>query len=206
MNPDGDTEFALNPGRKLDLNKPMRQGVVRRGERSGPYLIRWTNSYTGELTANALLTADMRRDHEGTLHIQMADMEQSIILTPRRRYLGGHQWYFMCPREGRCCSVLWRLPGAGEFRSRKGWSGRVAYTSQFLDRDQRAHRGQAKIKACLIGDNNPDESALPPKPKWMRWKTYNSFVERFDKYEAILNEGVEELWAKLVASGLIADE
>jgi hypothetical protein len=29
--------------------------------------MRWTNSYTGELTANAFLTADMRWEHEGTL-------------------------------------------------------------------------------------------------------------------------------------------
>jgi hypothetical protein len=166
----------------------------------------WTNSYTGELTANAFLTADMRCEHEGTLHLRMADMEQTIILTPRRRNLGGHHWYFMCPYEDRCCSVLWRPPGAREFRCRQGWGGRVAYTSQFLDRDQRAHRGQAKIKARLIGDNDPHEWALPPKPKWMRWRTYDHYVERFDRYQAILDEGVEELWAKLVASGFLADE
>jgi len=40
----------------------------------------WTNSYTGELTANAFLTSDMRCDHEGTLQIRMADMEQTIRL------------------------------------------------------------------------------------------------------------------------------
>jgi hypothetical protein len=168
--------------------------------------MRWTNSHTGEITANAFLTADMRCEHEGTLQIRMADMEQTIILTPRRRNLGGHQWYFMCPYEDRCCSVLWRPPGSREFRCRQGWGGRVAYTSQFMDRTNRAHRGQAKIKARLIGNLDPDEWDLPPKPKWMRWATYNCFVERFDKYEAILNDGVEELWAKLVASGLVTDE
>ena len=75
----------------------------------------WTNSYTGELTANAFLSSDMMCEHEGRLHIRMADMEKTIILTPRRRRLGGHQWYFMGPHEDRCCSVLWRPPGAREF-------------------------------------------------------------------------------------------
>ena len=100
---------------------------------------------------------------------------------------------------------LWRPPGTREFRCRQGWGRRVAYRSQFLDGTNRAHRGQAKIKTRLIGEHDPDEWALPPKPKWMRWRTYNRYVERFDRYDAILNEGVEELWAKLVASGLLAD-
>ena len=69
-----------------------------------------------------------------------------------------------------------------------------------------AHRGQARIKARLIGDQNPDEWDLPPKPKWMRWPTYDRYVERFERHQAILDEGVEELWAKLVASGVLADD
>jgi hypothetical protein len=128
----------------------------------------------------------------------MADMEQTINLTPRRRRFGGYQWYFMCPYEVRCCSVLWRPPGASEFRCRQGWGRRFAYTSQFLDRDNRAHRGQAKIKAKLIADLDPDEWELPPKPKWMRWRTYNRYEERFDRYEAILEDRIVELMAKFL--------
>jgi hypothetical protein len=30
--------------------------------------------------------------------------------------------------------------------------------------------------------------------------------ERFDKYQAILDEGIEELWAELVASNFFSDE
>jgi hypothetical protein len=189
--------ICLESGLKLDLNQLIRQGVVRRGVRSGPFVMRWTNSYTGELAANAFLTADMRWDQEGTLHIRMADMEQTVILTPRQRKFGSNQWYFMCPHEDRCCSVLWRPPGAREFRSRQGWGSRVAYTSQFLGRVNRAHRGQAKIKARLQSDCDLELWELPPKPKWMRWDTYDRYAEKFYKYEAILGEGVDELVAKL---------
>ena len=45
----------------------------------------------------------------------------------------------------------------------------------------------------------PDECDLPPKPKWMQWRTYNKHVERFDAYEAILGSGVAELLAKFLA-------
>jgi hypothetical protein len=76
----------------------------------------------------------------------------------------------------------------------------VAYASQFLDADNRAHRGKAKIKARLIADLDPDEWELPPKPKWMRWRTYERHVDRFDHYEEILDRGVAGLMAKLLAS------
>ena len=74
----------------------------------------------------------------------------------------------------------------------------MAYASQFLDRDNRAHYGQSKIKNRLIGDLDPDKWSLPPKPKWMRWKTYYSYVEKVDRYEAILDEGTLELLAKFM--------
>jgi hypothetical protein len=76
---------------------------------------------------------------------------------------------------------------------------RLAYASQFADPDNRAHRGQAKIKARLIADLDPDEWDLPPKPKGMRWSTYNRYVERYDAYEAILDYGIAELMAKFLA-------
>ena len=45
-------------------------------------------------------------------------------------------------------------------------------------------------RLCHIGGFNPDEWDFPPKPKWMRWRTYNRAEEKFDRYEAALNEGL----------------
>jgi hypothetical protein len=53
----------------------------------------------------------------------------------------------------------------------------------------RAYLGMERIKRRLIGDLDPQEWDLPPKPKWMRWKTYRRFVERFEEYEAALDAG-----------------
>jgi hypothetical protein len=54
----------------------------------------------------------------------------------------------------------------------------LPYASQFKDRIDRAHHGQAKIKShlCSMGGFEPDEWDFPPKPKWMRWKTAKRFV------------------------------
>ena len=78
-------------------------------------------------------------------------------------------------------------PGATRFCGRHEWEGRVAYASQFDTPVDRAHRGKAKIKARLIEDLDPDEWELPPKPKWMRWHTYDKHVEKFDCYEGQLD-------------------
>ncbi len=55
-----------------------------------------------------------------------------------------------------------------------------------------------KIKARLIGELDPDEWDLPPKPKWMRWSTYNRLEARFDHYEDVLDTGLLEIAARLL--------
>jgi hypothetical protein len=115
----------------------------------------------------------------------IGDLDQWIDLVTQPRYFGGRQWYFECPVTHRHCSVLWMPPGARRFCSRQTWRRQVAYASQFETPADRAYRGQAKIKSKLIGDHDPDEGELPPKPKWMRWHTYNRYEQKFDAYEDI---------------------
>jgi len=188
---------CLEAGFKIELYGLMRGGAVIPGSRTS-FRYRWWNNYTDEEAAVADCAVRMQ-EHEGTFHIVMDDLEETIILTPRSRRFGGHQWYFVCPVMNRSCSVLWMPPGATRFCCRQAWGRQVAYSSQFLNPDDRAHRGKAKIKARLIGDCDPDEWELPPKPKWMRWSTYNRYEARFDRYEAILEDGILELMAKLLA-------
>jgi len=189
---------CLEAGLKLDINRLIRQGAMRPGLRSGPIRISWTNNYTGEVIAAGLITANMEGLYQGWFRIQLGSLDQWIDLIPQPRHFGGRQWYFECPVIHRRCSVLWMPPGATRFCSRQTWKRQVAYSSQFLDADNRAHRGKAKIKERLIGDCDPDEWELPPKPKWMRWSIYNRLVGRFDAYEEILDRGIAELMARLL--------
>jgi hypothetical protein len=177
----------------------MRRGSVRHGARTGPYLIQWTNNYTGEVVGSGEITANLCGREEGWFRFEADGLDQRIILVSRPRHFGGVQWYFMCPVMNRRASVLWMPPGARRFCSRQAWGRRVvAYRSQFLGADDRAHAGQAKIKSRLIGDCDPDEWDLPPKPKWMRWRTYNLYVQRYDRYEDILDQGIIPLIAKFL--------
>jgi hypothetical protein len=184
---------CLQDGLKLDLNRLARNGFIRRGSRSGPLGIRWYSSYWDEELASCLITADMSGPREGWLQLQ-GDFDERIVLIAYPRRFGGRQWYFMCPVLNRPVSVLWRPPGARRFRSRQAWGRQVAYHSQFSDWTNRAHLGQARIKARLIADLDPDEWDLPPK---LRSRTYNRHVERYDAYEDILDQGISVLAAKL---------
>jgi hypothetical protein len=180
---------CLQDGLKLDLNRLARKGFVKFGARTDPVGIAWRHSYWGTISA------DMTGPREGWLHVRVGNFNQCITLVSQQRHFGGQQWYFLCPRLGRAASVLWKPPGAKRFLSRQAWGREVAYRSQFQDPTNRAHRGQARIRARLRGD--PDDWDLPPKPKWMRWKTYNRFAEQFDRYEAELDCHLVVFAAKL---------
>jgi len=170
-----------------------------------PIQIAWTR--WGEQVACGEISASMSGT-EGWLEIRAERLKQSISLTTRPRHFGGHQWYFICPRTGRLASVLWLPPGAQRFGCRAAWGRQVAYSSQFQSATDRAHSGKAKINSrlCAIGNFDPEEWDLPPKPKWMRWRTYERAVEKFDRYEAALDWGVFRAVAKLVMVGVSQSE
>jgi hypothetical protein len=191
----------LESGLKLDLNSLIRHRVIVPGcAFTRPRGITWTNSYTGEQIGTADILFDMQGEVCGWLSIEMGNLKQTIVLNARPRHFGGRQWYFVCPHDtNRLASVLWMPPGAHCFASRQSWGRKVAYASQFLHRDNRAHRGQAKIRTrlCSIGGFDPEEWEFPPKPKWMRTKTYRRAEAKFDRYASVLDSGIFELAARL---------
>src|SRR6476620_2663079 len=122
--------ICLQEGLKLDINLLARRGLIMPGSASGPHAIRWVNS-DGEVMAKGWISADMRGDTEGSLHIQIGEVEQTITLATLPRHYGGRQWFFVCPVTNRRASVLWLPSGEQQFASGKAWPGKVAYSSQF---------------------------------------------------------------------------
>jgi hypothetical protein len=94
------------------------------------------------------------------------------------------------------CSI--GLLGATFFGSRHAWGHRAAYTSQFLDSTGRAWRTKAKVKAALLGDADPNEWDLPPKPKGMRWAPYDRWVAKYDAAEEMLDTQLVIVAARLM--------
>jgi hypothetical protein len=171
--------LTLESGPKLDLAKLIPSGAGKPGRH-----IQCVLTYGSGETITAVLKLS---DFGGLLDLSFQEGQQTFSLVSEPRHFGGLQWYVVCSRTGRRARVLYRPLGATFFASRHAWGHRAAYASQFLDPIGRAWRTKAKVKAALLADENPDEWDLPPKPKGMRWATYEQWVARYDAAEEMLD-------------------
>jgi hypothetical protein len=171
--------LTLESGPVLDLAKMIPKGA---GKPGCHFRVLWT-FLSGEVI---VIEIRLWGEH-GSLDLSFADRRQSFALAARQRHFGGCQWYVVCPRTWKHVRVLFRPLGARYFASRHVWGRRAAYASQFLDPVGRAWRTKAKIKAQLIGDEDPDAWDLPPKPKRMRRHTYERWEAKYDQAEGALD-------------------
>jgi hypothetical protein len=197
---------CLEDGLKLDLNRLIRDGIVVSGAVTGPRTTFWQAAASRELVAVAVITADLTDLACPRIRIRMRGLEdQTIDLIAQRRHFGGLHWYFRCPVLGLRVSVLWKPPGATKFCSRQAWGKQVAYHTQFVGQARRAQIGKERTRSRLC--DNPKHSfdwrVPPPKPKWMRWSTFERRLERYYRYEEVLLRyraaACAKLSAKLVA-------
>ncbi len=113
-----------------------------------------------------------------------------LLSTPQ--HLGGSRWWFECPRTGRRCVKLYLPRGGHRFWSRAAYS--LGYACQRADRMYQAQRQALKVYRALRGDGNWRDGA-PPKPKTMRWRTYERLANKLDHYNARFDRG----WSLSVA-------
>ncbi|QRM29032.1 hypothetical protein [Microvirga sp. VF16] len=182
--------LTLESGPKLELAKLIPGGAGKPGSH-----IQCVLTYGSGETIMALFKLS---DYGGLLDLSFQGRQQFFSLVSEPRHFGGLQWYVICPRTGRRVRVLYRPLGAMSFASRHAWGRRAAYASQFLDPIRRAWRTKSKVKAALLGDEDPDEWDLPPKPKGMRWATYERWVARYDAAEEMLDAQLVQAAARLM--------
>ena len=191
---------CLQDGLKLDLNHLARNRFIVPGAQTGPTGICWPDN-CGDVIAFGTIHADLSGERTGWFRFQMGSLDQTFMLVREPRRFGGGQWYFRCPRTYQRCSVVWKPPGANSFACRSAWKNAAAYRSQFQTREDRAHSMSHRLCARLGGpDWESGGFEDPPKPKGMRWKTYDRALDRIAHYEAIKDEGL--LWATAKLMGL----
>ena len=185
---------TLESGPKLDLARLIPRGTGK----PGAMITSTLNYASGEV-----IRAEVKLgERVGDLDLFHSGQQQRFALVPHARPFGGRQWYVTCPKTWKKVRVLYRPPGATFFASRHAWGRQVAYASQFLDPTARAWHIKAKVKARLLGDADPDEWDLPPRPKGMRQKTYERLEARYDEAEERLEYECALALARLAKWGL----
>lgn len=192
----------LEDGLKLSLPKLKRDGLIVPGTRCAGTL-RWRYSYTGKEFASVCYSASFTSATSGWLKLQSNRLNQTIQLVGRPRHFGGLQWYFECPKLSRDVSTLWLPPGAQGFASRQYWGRRVAYGSQFEASFDRACTGSRLLRQRLDpgGAYDVPGDMPPPKPKWMRWATYERLIDRIEIYDDAVNDHTIHLLGRLLHKG-----
>jgi hypothetical protein len=186
--------LTLESGPVLDLARLIPRGAGRPGS---------TISCTLTYNSVETITVKLRlRDDSSVMDLVHGGRQQSLKLVSSPRHLGGLQWYVLCPCTGRRVRALFRPSGARLFASRHAWGRGAAYASQFLDSTGRAWHIKHKVKARLIGTEDPDGWDLPPKPKRMRWTTYERWVAKYDRAEEALDEQCSLALAQIMKFGL----
>jgi hypothetical protein len=178
--------IPLELGLQLNINRLISDGLIQPGKVTRLSRFYWLDD-EGDERASARIEADITEPSAdnaryGTMRIRANWINQTIRLVGCPRHFGGLQWYFVCPAQDRYVSVLWSPPGKRFFVGRKSLGKQVAYSSQYHSPGARAHYSADKLIDRVWGPDALDEWDVPPKPKWMRWKTYDRLTKRFEKY------------------------
>ena len=171
--------------RRLDVPRPTDDRPLNLGWHTW----RWSRSGESEPWAKVEMRLELRAD-SGTAWLRY-DFDHatrptgpqhysiSMVTTPCR--FGGQRWWWICPATYRRVSKLYLPNGGQRFLSRGRGAYRLAYASQrqgLIDRmHARSRKLYAKLGADYAGPCGPD---WPPKPKGMRWRTYDAICDKLD--------------------------
>ena len=127
-----------------------------------------------------------------------ADYWIQLETTPQP--FGGRRWWFVCPRTGRRAAKLYLPNGAVTFASRQAY--RLAYRCQREQPHDRALRRAFKLRGKLGADGGIGDYI--PKPKWMRWRTFDRAMARIERAEGVVDAHTALLFDRVKQAGSIA--
>jgi len=109
---------------------------------------------------------------------QTGPQEQKISMATTPCPFGGVRWWWICPATGRWVRKLYLPNGGTRFLSRGPGAYRLACASQRQGRVDRMYARSRRLYRLLGADYyGPLDGCWPPKPKGMRWQTYNAICQ-----------------------------
>lgn len=119
---------------------------------------------------------------------------------------GGERPWFVCDVSANgvyCGRQVAKLYGAGRlFACRHCY--RLGYAVQRVGPMDQAHHQLARLHRKLSADYDGPEMSPPPKPKWMRWKTYSRIARHIEegqeRLDVAFTVGAQHILARLERS------
>ncbi len=164
---------------KLDI-----VSLVRHGRTNEWRLLSWLDGLD-EPFAHAWYWLDLARSELILSYVTVPagrSVKLRIRLDETHPHFGGRRWWVLCPGTNRRCRMLYHGPGSDYFLGRNALC--LAYESQREDPAFRSLRRAQKILVGLGGDGDLDEIHYLPKPKWMRWRTFDARMTKAQEASA----------------------
>ena len=178
----------------FDIRKVARRNLLVPGK---AFTWKWTNGDGEEIGSIAVVVTGnpetLRLHYQWSIDNDPPNRtECSIAIDRTRCHYGGNRPWFLCPKCGRRCGVLYfRGRGAGLYQCRA--CAGIAYASQCQDSVGRSWIKQGKIEARLLDGWH--------KPKGMHWKTYERLRKVVIGCEQIRDDALvvmQQRWGSLV--------
>ncbi len=193
---------TIEASRSLDVMQLARAGYLS-GVRFGGW--QWTY---GDGTAASIQITGARdavtldyRVRSGGDDWTSVRQRVPILWTPCR--FGGERPWFVCDVRANgvhCGRQVAKLYGAGRlFACRRCY--RLGYGVQRGGPMDRAHHHLARLHRKLGAEYDGPDLSPPPKPKWMRWKTYSRIANQIEAGQQHLDQvfvlGAQRILARL---------
>ena len=145
----------------------LRDGIIKTGWQSS---IRYRLDTTDGYQPLVHLTYGLGRE----------SLDYPVFLETTQPQFGGVRWWFCCPFCRRRVQKLFLPPRASQFGCRHCHNLSYATRNQ-TPKDRLMERARA-IRVGLGGSVSLFDP-FPPRPRGMRWKTYWSLEEKYERYD-----------------------
>lgn len=188
--------------RALDVMKLARAGYL-----TGSRLGSWQWSYRDSSTASVSVRGGreaIRLDYRIRTHGEdLQSVCQRIPIRWTSCRFGGERPWFICDVHANgvyCGRRVAKLYGGGRlFACRHCYH--LGYTVQRGGPMDRAHHHLARLHRKLGADYDGPDMPPPPKPKWMRWKTYSRIAQQIEaaqeQLDVVFATGAQRILAQL---------
>lgn len=148
--------------------------------------------HSGDAFSNEWLRGTIANpDGELSMTLEHLGGRQVVRLLATFPHFGGVRYWFECPHTFRRCRVLYRPTNSEHagYACKSAW--RIHYACQHESDVDRARRKSVKIRERLwphVGGDVTIPADQLPKPKWMRWRTFNRLVAECLEADAVMND------------------